>query len=510
MSTDPNARLEDADFLRTVEDALPAYLQRRRWFTSKGQIISKLRLQLLPTFCEGGRLSLLHLEFEGGGEEIRPVPLAVVAADARIDERQVIAVEAASGARVIDAVELTGFRESLYAFMADGGSVEDAQGILVAQAGPLLQRTRRCSGTGLPPQNSSNSVVTYEPDGFLKLFRKTEPGLHPDAELIGYLSAECAFGSVPPFGGALSFRPASGGEPLTLALMLGKVANRGELWDTILEDVGAFAKTYHRGEGQAISPDLLKPLRKGDLPEGFREQLGAHALARIRLAGTRTAEMHLHFSAATDEEIAPHGLDEAYWSSARASLSARLAEEATRADDEMVEVLEGLRTWVEGVTLPDVETGCIRVHGDYHLGQILDTRNDLVIIDFEGEPLHSLAYRRGRHPAFKDVAGMLRSLHYAPYAHAIQRAGGGGEAFAAAADWYGAASRLFLTAYLARVGDQARFLPVDDKQRATVLSFFLVDKALYELAYERASRPDWLEIPRQGIRQVAAMLARLT
>ena len=506
MSTDRNTRLSDPAFVRRVEQALPAYLERQRWFTSKGQTIASLRLRLLPDFCAEGRLSLLHLGFADGTAEIRPLPLAVETVD--ITDAPAILRDEETGSRVVDAIELSGFRDSLYAFMAGGKSVEDVGGALVAEAGPLLGRTPKCAANAFPPQHSSNSVVTYEPDGFLKLFRKTEPGLHPDAELLGYLSGACGFGSVPPFGGALHFRPAEGGAMLSLGLMLGRVENRGELWETMLEDVGAYAKTYHRGDGDALSLNLLKPLRAKDLPTVLREEMGADTLGRIGLLATRTAEMHLHLADADDPEIAPVDLGEDYWSTARDGLAERLRHEAERADAGMVGVLGQVGEWLTGARLPTVADGRIRVHGDYHLGQVLDTGDDLVIIDFEGEPLYSLAYRRSRHPAFKDVAGMLRSLHYAPYAHAIQQTSGSEDDFAAAADWYAAASRIFLTTYLSRVG-AASFLPTDPTERATLLSFFLADKALYELAYERASRPDWIEIPRQGIRQVVRMFEHI-
>ena len=508
MPTDLNTPLEDPAVQHVLEAALPDYLAAQRWFTSKGQTIGALTLELLPRFCSAGRLSLLHIRFEDGAGEVRPLPIAVLGRDADVPDDRVIARLPDGDARVVDAVELDGFRESLYTFMASGRRVEDEYGALIAEAGPLLKRAPQCGANAFPSQQSSNSVVTYEPDGFLKLFRKTEPGLHPDAELIGYLSGECHFGSVPPFGGALHFQPAGDGEALSLALMLGKVDNRGELWNTMLEDVAAYAKTYHRGDGDALSLNLLKPLRTADLPDVLRDGIGAATLRRIERLGTRTAEMHLHLAASTDPEIAPTDLRGDYWDALTAHLAKRLKEESARADDSMTDVLGDVSTWLASATLPDVPGGRIRVHGDYHLGQVLDTGDDLVIIDFEGEPLYSLAYRRSRHPAFKDVAGMLRSLHYAPYAYAIQQTAGTEDDFAAAADWYAAASRIFLTTYLDRVGE-ANFLPADPTERATLLSFFLADKALYELAYERSSRPDWIEIPRQGIRQVVRMFEQI-
>ena len=499
-------RLSDPALLRRIEARLPAYLEYQRWFTSKGQGIAELRLQPLPRFCDSGILTLLHLRFADGSEEIRPLPLALVDAGEAVGAGDEIVDDPTSGGTVVDAIGLDGFRESVYALLADGATLEDERGALVAEAGPLLRSTVRCAGSAYPPQHSSNSVVTYEPDGFLKLFRKTEPGLHPDAELIGYLSAERGFSSVPKFGGALHFRPSGGGEMLSLGLMLGRVDNRGELWETILEEVGAYAKTYDAPADDPLEGGLLSPLRPGDLPQGLRAAMTPQAVDRIVLLGVRTAEMHLHFAAARRPGIAPEDLTAAYWDAAKSALADRIAAESGKASAELVPTLDTISRWLGTRRLPTLAGGCIRVHGDYHLGQVLDTGDDLVIIDFEGEPLHSLAYRRRRHPAFKDVAGMLRSLHYAPFAHALQQTDGDADDLRRAAHWYAAASRLYLTAYLDRAGDAA-FVPAARDERAALLGFFLADKALYELAYERASRPDWIEIPRAGIREVARLLS---
>ena len=501
----PPDRLGDPQLLRLIEDHLPAYLERQRWFTSKGQGVAEAHLEPLPRFCDSGILTLLHLRLADGTTETRPLPLALLAADESVAADQVVVTDPESGRSVVDAVTLSRFRDSVYAFLATGETREGERGALIAEAGPMLRARTTCEASAYPPQHSSNSVVTYEPDGFLKLFRKTEPGLHPDAELIGYLSAGRGFGSVPKFGGALHYRPRDGSEPLSLALMLGRVDNRGEAWETILGEVGAFAKTYEPAGAAVPAGGLLSPLRPRDLGEGLREAMSERTIDRIRLLGTRTAEMHLHLAAADEPGIRPEDLTPDYWATANTALVDRLGKEVGRADEGLVPTLETIRGWLRSRRLPTLTRGRIRVHGDYHLGQVLDTGDDLVIIDFEGEPLHSLAYRRRRHPAFKDVAGMLRSLHYAPYAHALQQTSAGDRDLRQAADWYAAASRLFLTAYRERAGTTP-FVPADRDDLAALLGFFLADKALYELAYERASRPDWIEIPRAGIREVARLL----
>ncbi len=149
------------------------------------------------------------------------------------------------------------------------------------------------------------------------------------------------------------------------------------------------------------------------------------------------------------------------------------------------------------------------MHGDYHLGQVLWTGNDFVIIDFEGEPGRPLGERRIKRSPLHDVAGMMRSFHYAAYA-ALLGAGGlrpddeerlGGSAESWLRYWYGWVAAVFLRAYL-QAADGAAFLPASRDDLDTLLDAFLLEKAVYELRYEVANRPDWVPIPLQGVRQL--------
>jgi maltose alpha-D-glucosyltransferase/alpha-amylase len=147
----------------------------------------------------------------------------------------------------------------------------------------------------------------------------------------------------------------------------------------------------------------------------------------------------------------------------------------------------------------------IRIHGDYHLGQVLYTGNDFVMIDFEGEPARPLSERRIKRSALRDVAGMLRSYHYAPYAVLFGNAPGsvvraedraaleGGAKF-----WYQWVSAAFLRAYL----DESRkgsHLPSSGEQVDILLRAYLIEKALYEIVYELNNRPEWVRIPLRGL-----------
>jgi maltose alpha-D-glucosyltransferase/alpha-amylase len=160
-----------------------------------------------------------------------------------------------------------------------------------------------------------------------------------------------------------------------------------------------------------------------------------------------------------------------------------------------------------GGRLPDGSVSRIRIHGDYHLGQILWAEGDFYILDFEGEPARPLVERRRKESPMKDVAGMLRSFSYAAYAALFAHSGGRAEEVARlepwARSWERRTGAAFLQSYLDTAGP-AGFVPPDPGQRQALLELFLVDKALYELNYELNNRPDWARIPLRGLAELLA------
>ena len=491
-----------------INNHLPAFLRRQRWYTSKDKVITKIALTGLPSDSENYGIWLANLSFDDDTSELRVLAVAEV--------RRLVAPNAlrlicpTDRGSLIDALGEESFRESLYKLMANDLSITAGTGTLMGLSGSVCsQQNGEEIKSHVPVQNSSNSVIVYPPNGFFKLFRKTEAGLHPDAELIAYLSETCAFKNVPAFGGSIQFQPVSGGESITLGLMLGKVDHQGEAWETFLHDVAGYALRYKETEGIheiPVSGNLSQRLQLEKIPTEIRTAIGEVSLTRILKLGQRTAQMHEYFSNAQKSGLVAQRLKQSDWDKAKKGLIARIHKESAYAKTDVAMAQHAIGAWLEATDFPEVEAGNIRVHGDYHLGQVLIKGEDVVIIDFEGEPLYSLAYRRQRHPAYKDVAGMVRSLHYAPYAYALQEADGAGWAMAAAKTWYKVASRLFLTAYHDELGEAA-FLPKNKGEREKMLAFYLADKAMYELAYERSSRPSWVVIPQTGVLGVAEMLA---
>jgi maltose alpha-D-glucosyltransferase/alpha-amylase len=233
-----------------------------------------------------------------------------------------------------------------------------------------------------------------------------------------------------------------------------------------------------------------------------------------QLLGRRTAEMHQALSSATDApDFAPepftaidrqamfHGarslVKRNFRAVRRISRRSSLADAVLEREDELVARLRRL-------VGERVDVARIRCHGDYHLGQVLWTGKDFVIIDFEGEPARSLSHRRLKRPAFVDVAGMVRSFHYASLAASAQlrldlAPSSEPDALGPLQErWYRHVARLFVDAYLETAGD-ARFVPDDRGHVASLLEFLMLEKAVYELGYEANSRPDWIDIPAAGL-----------
>jgi maltose alpha-D-glucosyltransferase/alpha-amylase len=341
----------------------------------------------------------------------------------------------------------------------------------------------------------------------LKLFRRLEVGVNPDFEIGRFLTDVHPFARIPRTAGALEYyRPGNG--PITLAILQERIANQGDGWLHALAELRGY---YERVGGRDPAAGV-----GAELPPAAREAIGPYLDAAATL-GRRTAELHLALAAgASDPAFAPEpltdtdlaSLKEGMLDQARRALALLAANQerlagatapaAKRLLDDAPCVLEQLA----GGAPARVAAYKIRCHGDYHLGQVLWVDNDFYILDFEGEPTRTVEERRARQSPLKDVAGMLRSFHYAAYAglfiHTLSRADEFDRLEPWADLWQRGTSATFLRAYRKTAGEAA-FLPRGERAFAALLDAFMLDKAFYELAYELNNRPDWVRIPLRGI-----------
>jgi maltose alpha-D-glucosyltransferase/alpha-amylase len=367
----------------------------------------------------------------------------------------------------------------------------------------------------------SNTSILFGDRFILKLFRRQEPGLNPDAEIGQYLTEKTNFNQIPPFAGSLEVDglAATDGKLANLALLQGFVANEGDGWGWTLEELDRYYEACAPLPfPQKLSGEVQGPLELSENPptQVALDHLGVYLEAGAIL-GRRTAELHLALATSTDDPaFAPEALTEvdlnAQFAGIREHASSvldMLKERLSYLPDEVVEVAASVLSRRRQILdrfsplngdFPPIQQ--IRIHGDYHLGQVLRVKTDFVILDFEGEPARPLAVRRSKQSPLKDVAGMLRSFGYAAYAGLMNYTARHPEDLARlepwAQLWERSVAAEFLRAYHEAV-QGPDFLPPGNADFRKLLNDFLLDKALYEVLYELNSRPAWLRIPLMGI-----------
>jgi maltose alpha-D-glucosyltransferase/alpha-amylase len=495
--------LEGAARQELEQTVLPDFLRGQRWFGGKARRIEAVRLADrgdLPAGAARAFLLLVEVRFADGASDLYFLPLAVTTGPAAGrplggERRWLLArLTGPGGAAVLhDALADDAVCTALLDAIGAGREFPTREGAVRAfatTAYPGLRGSGRLE-VRRGPATSSNSLVFYEHRLLLKLFRRLEVGINPDLEIGRFLTERRPFDRAPKVAGALEYRrPGTG--PMTLAILQEMVANQGDGWEHTLDELRGY-------------------FGRADTAGAVGDYLGAAATL-----GRRTAELHLALVGdATDPAFAPEPLTAADLEALREDVRAhgRQALTALRGHfDQLPADLRGeaRRVLHEGpVALLHLKVGQagasgmkIRVHGDYHLGQVLWAGGDFILLDFEGEPTRSVEERRAKQSPLKDVAGMLRSFHYAAYAGLFAAAGGRLEELVRleprAVAWQERVSAAFLEAYHRAAADAA-FLPRDPGLFQALLDGFMLGKAFYELAYELNNRPDWVRIPLHGI-----------
>jgi trehalose synthase-fused probable maltokinase len=357
----------------------------------------------------------------------------------------------------------------------------------------------------------SNSSVIYGERLILKFFRRVEAGENPDLEIGRFLSDRAHFPHVARIGGWLEYQPQQG-KPATQAILQEFVPNQGDAWRYAVKTLTAF---YQR-VGDAPQPVFSARQERSE----FAGEPMARLLAEIGLLGKRTAELHLALASdSRDPAFAPEPFTKEFQDRLATSfaelaggtlrlLSQRLASVPIEYKDRAVEIAareqDIVRAIRRALSAP-IKATRIRIHGDYHLGQVLYTGTDFVIIDFEGEPARPLAERRIKQSPLQDIAGMLRSFHYAAFAPLLTPATGSSmtdQQFVRLQGWAETWSRCAADRFLAEYYEtsaSAQYLPANSQEIGKLLEIYLLAKAIYELGYELNNRPAWVGIPLQGL-----------
>ena len=514
--------------------ALPEFLMKQRWFGGKARTISSVEVSDIIPFHPGSLRSyfvLAHITYTTGQMETYDIPLVpLLDRPEQVNSSSLLRIQPATLPEAIvlkDAVTDERFLAHLFDAIAGGLSLRGGTGQLRAASTTALQSLWQPSQGPLAPSvmhaEQSNSSVVYENRLVLKIFRRLEEGVNPDLEIGSFLTGRTSFRNVPPLAGTLEYL-GEGEKRTALGMMQGYVANQGDAWQFTLK---ALAEYYARASksGGLLNEVPYGPLLKLSdqaLPDEAERRIGAY-LGSAALLGQRTAELHRALASdPEDPDFAPQLFSDtelkAFASSAVRLLATnfellrRLKDgmpEHSRHDADTVLKLEDVaRRRFQLLSGLNISATVTRIHGDYHLGQVLFTGSDFVIIDFEGEPARSLEERRKKRSPLQDVAGMLRSFHYAAYAPLLQQQSG--ESLTQeqlqtmgrhAQYWQKWVSAAFLKTYL-EVSGNSNFIPQDREELALLLDLYLLDKAVYELGYELNNRPSWVRIPLDGISQL--------
>jgi maltose alpha-D-glucosyltransferase/alpha-amylase len=326
----------------------------------------------------------------------------------------------------------------------------------------------------------SNSSVIFGGVAVMKVFRRTQPGIHPDVEVSSFLSA-AGFVHTPRYLGSITY-VASEGERRTLASIQQFVANQGDGWNFATRAV----RTYL------------------DCPSSDQLEVDARTAREL---GITTALLHIALASANETaDFAPVPVepsDLVRWQ--HASLARLQKTAALVRDPPILATFSAVRALLEAPLLLLDPGKKQRVHGDYHLGQVLRANDQWVILDFEGEPARTLEERREKHSPLRDVAGMLRSFSYVAFAALLERASPDSESWndsqPAALDWEEAARSAFFDGWSDTLRGTA-LIPLDPNSLAALLDALELDKAIYEFAYELDHRPAWLTIPLHGMNRI--------
>jgi maltose alpha-D-glucosyltransferase/alpha-amylase len=523
-----------------LEAVLLDYIRGRRWFRGKARESWALQvLDIIPVRSTESivNLVLIGVEYIAGDPETYILPLTIAPSEqadeimakyphAGIARLKPGEKDGDSGNLLYDALVDKNFCKFLLETIGRRRHFKGKAGEILASRSRIFRSAHGAYDVSLEPVpvkvEQTNTSVVYGDRLIFKLFRVLEEGINPELEIGRFLTEKTAFPNISKLAGALEYHRKKG-EIITLATLQCFVPNEGDAWQYTVDFLSRNFKNVLAHPTVQVPPIpqehlLSLPQEPSDLAQ---ETIGPYLIS-ARLLGSRTAELHVALASAPDDpEFAPEPFSLIYQNSLYHAMRSfttqtlqllreRLEELPEELKANAQQILDSEKSIIERFQLirnRKISAVRIRCHGDYHLGQVLYTGKDFVIIDFEGEPARSLSERRIKRSPLRDVAGMIRSFHYAAHSALLHQASLGLKPEDLpnlehwAQFWYVWVSSAFLMSYLNGI-EQAQLLPDDQEQRRILLDTYLLEKAVYEIGYELNNRPDWLKVPLQGILQM--------
>jgi maltose alpha-D-glucosyltransferase/alpha-amylase len=514
-------------------EILPVYLMNMRWFGGKARSIQSIKVAdhaPIPLKGDSIQLVLLEVGYQDGLPDLYQLPLGFCMEQEGQKLIELYPKSILSGITVdsktgvlYDAVFGKHFQQEIIRLMATNHQLSLKNGVIDFSGSEQLKtykKNAQQSRAKILSAEQSNTSVTYDDLFFLKIYRKVDRSMNPDLEVTRFLSERTSFKNIPAFTGCIQWQSEQG--TMVLGMMQEMVKSNGDAWTYMLHQLDIyFEQIISKSTGMVhMRPNSLSSDTCKEVLVDMKDILDPSWMEQIKLLAQRTGEMHLALASHPDlpefkpEEFSLHyqrSLFSGFQSLVRSTFQnltkslKKISEEHRKNVECILEDEQKILTAFKRIYQKKINAMKIRIHGDFHLGQALFTGKDFILLDFEGEPARSYSERRLKRSPLRDVAGMLRSFHYAAYASLMQN-----DHFTAkdkerlwpfAEQWYEYTSELYIHTYLDIVNG-SEFIPKDQKDLKMLLETYTLEKAIYELNYELNNRPEWIMIPLRGIQSI--------
>ncbi len=518
------ALMDDQRFVKMLlSEVLEEYITKQRWYGGKSsklkyiELTEYFRIQQHEEVYYG---LILEINFEEAFYQHYFIPIAFVTDEnfAKKDRILPITINGAEG-HIIDAINLEAFRKLVFERILTAKPNDTTR--VQYHRGDSLNETEYISSRFMGMEQSNTSVIIND-RCVIKFFRRIYANKNPDYEMSRFLSDKKGFKNTPPYQGSLNIKD-SDNIITTIALMQELVPNEGDAWEYMLNELHeVFSNIEKKNVSIKSLPntEIFKRLPIHEVPPAVVDWVGLGIFQKLQQLALRTAEMHIALGSEFEETaFTPERFNGDYEVWLKNRLLYQFQNRLNTVENNLHK-LEGLTLELANWFLEQkneirkrfldfdwtkLKGERLRVHGDYHLGQILVKDGDFYILDFEGEPESTIRDRKVKQPPLKDVAGLFRSFHYAVYATIFNNIDeypySQQELFHAGELLYRYFIGVFLETYTHRI-QNANINIGYNQERIFVLKYSMLEKAVYELGYEMNARPLWAVIPLEGIASI--------
>ena len=516
--------IENKDFVKVfLADVLEDYIQKQRWYGGKSSKLKYIELREYFRIQQHGEIYfglILEVNFAEAFYHHYFLPIAFVSDESFAEENRILPLKLKDqNGFIIDAMYLEAFRKLVFERITTAMPIDKTK-----------VQYHRSENFDLPAYESSrfmgveqsNTSIIYNDAFILKFFRRIYADKNPDYEMSRFLSDKKDFKNTPPYVGSINIID-SDNTYITIGLMQKLVANQGDAWDYFLKEIHKIYETIDQKNiniKDLPKVELFSRLKITDVSPEIIDWAGLNILSKVRLLAKRTAEMHAALGSEFEETaFTPTHFNGDYtvWLKNRLTYMFqnrlnmtennlhRLDGFALELAQEFLDSKNEIRKKLVDFDWTKLKGERIRIHGDYHLGQVLVQDNDFCILDFEGEPESTIRDRKVKQPPLKDVAGLFRSFHYAIYStifnHSKDYNKTQEELFEYGELLYRYMVAIFMETYIITIQGENLNLGYN-QERIFILKYHLLEKAIYELGYELNSRPRWTMIPLKGIQNI--------